>query len=116
SSLSFSAKEPRSRARSSSLRADSSSFSRTARRRLWSFASSSRRSFSCQISSFLERGVSCCFTFGKIAESPVMSTLPIKKVVLYKHGVGYFERHGTVEGDVSLDLYFRAQEMNDVLK
>ncbi|HZU98242.1 MAG TPA: hypothetical protein VFF73_16170, partial [Planctomycetota bacterium] len=45
-----------------------------------------------------------------------MSTLPIKKVVLYKHGVGYFERHGEVEGDVSLDLYFRASEMNDVLK
>ncbi len=45
-----------------------------------------------------------------------MSTLPIRKVVLYKHGVGYFERHGEVNGDVTLDLYFRASEMNDVLK
>jgi hypothetical protein len=45
-----------------------------------------------------------------------MSTLPIKKVVLYKHGVGYFERSGPIEGDASIELHFRAQEMNDVLK
>ncbi len=42
--------------------------------------------------------------------------LPIKKVVLYKHGVGYFERQGRVDGDASIDLHFRAAEMNDVLK
>jgi hypothetical protein len=42
--------------------------------------------------------------------------LPIRKVVLYKHGVGYFERQGEVEGDATLALHFRASEMNDVLK
>lgn len=42
--------------------------------------------------------------------------LPIRKVVLYKHGVGYFEREGSVEGDASVELSFRAGEMNDVLK
>lgn len=42
--------------------------------------------------------------------------LPIRKVVLYKHGVGYFERQGSVDGDAALDLSFRASEMNDVLK
>ncbi len=42
--------------------------------------------------------------------------LPIRRVVLYKHGVGYFEREGEVEGDASVDLYFKAAEMNDVLK
>lgn len=42
--------------------------------------------------------------------------LPLKKVVLFKHGVGYFEREGNVNGDASIDLYFRALEMNDVLK
>lgn len=42
--------------------------------------------------------------------------LTIRKVVLYKHGVGYFERQGTVSGDAALDLHFRASEMNDVLK
>src|SRR2546423_15272787 len=42
--------------------------------------------------------------------------LPIRKVVLFKHGVGYFERHGSVKGDATLDMYFKADEMNDVLK
>ncbi|RKZ42182.1 MAG: hypothetical protein DRQ49_02730 [Gammaproteobacteria bacterium] len=42
--------------------------------------------------------------------------LPLKKVVLFKHGVGYFEREGQVKGDASIDLHFRASEMNDVLK
>lgn len=45
-----------------------------------------------------------------------MNNLPITKVVLYKHGVGYFERVGEVEGDASVDLQFKAAEMNDVLK
>lgn len=42
--------------------------------------------------------------------------LPIRKVVLFKHGVGYFEREGQVHGDAAIDLHFRASEMNDVLK
>lgn len=41
---------------------------------------------------------------------------PITKVVLFKHGVGYFERELELEGDRSLDLHFKASEMNDVLK
>ncbi|MBT8491832.1 MAG: DUF4139 domain-containing protein [Deltaproteobacteria bacterium] len=45
-----------------------------------------------------------------------MSTLPIRKVVLYKHGVGFFERRGKVEGEQAVDLAFRTSEMNDVLK
>lgn len=42
--------------------------------------------------------------------------LPITRVVLYKHGVGYFERQGPVKGVASIDLHFKASEMNDVLK
>ncbi|MFW5740834.1 MAG: hypothetical protein ACOC1F_10765 [Myxococcota bacterium] len=42
--------------------------------------------------------------------------LPIRKVILYKHGVGYFERQGHVDGDSTIELHFRASEMNDVLK
>ncbi|HYT91781.1 MAG TPA: hypothetical protein VEL76_23910 [Gemmataceae bacterium] len=45
-----------------------------------------------------------------------MSTLPITRVVLYKHGVGYFEREGTVEGDATLALTFKQSEVSDVLK
>ena len=42
--------------------------------------------------------------------------LPIRKVVLYKHGVGYFEREGAVEGDVTIPLAFKTAQMPDVLK
>ncbi len=42
--------------------------------------------------------------------------LPVTKVVLYKHGVGYFERAGTVPAGESVRLEFRREEMDDVLK
>src|SRR5262245_20659117 len=45
-----------------------------------------------------------------------MTTLTITRVVLYKHGVGYFEREGKVEGEASLSLTFRQAEVSDVLK
>lgn len=45
-----------------------------------------------------------------------MSALPIRRVVLYKHGVGHFEREGHVEGDTTLALTFKQSEVSDVLK
>ena len=51
-----------------------------------------------------------------VVDENQVGMLPIRKVVLYKHGVGYFERVGDVEGDTSVDLHFKAAEMNDVLK
>jgi hypothetical protein len=42
--------------------------------------------------------------------------LPIEKVVLYKHGLGYFERTGKVRGDGTVALRFSSGQMNDVLK
>jgi hypothetical protein len=42
--------------------------------------------------------------------------LPIRTVVLYKHGVGYFERAGQMGPGESAELQFRAEDMNDVLK
>jgi hypothetical protein len=42
--------------------------------------------------------------------------LPIKRVVLFKHGVGYFQRLGSVEDDQLIELSFKANQMNDVLK
>lgn len=42
--------------------------------------------------------------------------LPVRTVVLYKHGVGYFERAGTLGAGESARLDFKAAEMNDVLK
>jgi hypothetical protein len=42
--------------------------------------------------------------------------LPVRTVVLYKHGVGYFMRQGTLGPGESARLDFKAEEMNDVLK
>jgi hypothetical protein len=42
--------------------------------------------------------------------------LPVRTVVLYKHGVGYFERAGNLAAGESARLEFKASEMNDVLK
>jgi hypothetical protein len=42
--------------------------------------------------------------------------LPVRQVVLYKHGVGYFERSGELAAGESARLDFKAAEMNDVLK
>ncbi|RKH22836.1 hypothetical protein D7Y13_34750 [Corallococcus praedator] len=42
--------------------------------------------------------------------------LSIRRVVLYKHGVGYFERRGKVTDSETAHLDFKARDMNDVLK
>ncbi len=41
---------------------------------------------------------------------------PIRRVVLFKHGVGHFERECTVTGDATLALTFKQSEVSDVLK
>jgi hypothetical protein len=42
--------------------------------------------------------------------------LPIKRVVLYKNGVGYFEHSARVHGDQDLGIDFTTAQLNDVLK
>jgi len=42
--------------------------------------------------------------------------IPIREVILYKSGVGYFERGGTLLPGESARLDFKASDMNDVLK
>ncbi len=41
---------------------------------------------------------------------------PLRRVTLYKHGVGYFERQGKVTGNRQITFLFDAAQMNDVLK
>src|SRR5436309_5461723 len=48
--------------------------------------------------------------------SAIAADLPVRQVVLYKHGVGYFERAGQLGPGESARLDFKAAEMNDVLK
>src|SRR5438477_8507826 len=57
------------------------------------------------------------FTLMSIALAAALAAdLPVKQVVLYKHGVGYFERAGQLGPGESARLDFKAAEMNDVLK
>ena len=51
-----------------------------------------------------------------IAAAAFAADLPVRQVVLYKHGVGYFERAGELAAGESARLDFKAAEMNDVLK
>lgn len=45
-----------------------------------------------------------------------MAALPIVRVVLFKHGVGWFERESDVHDDAALALTFKQSEVSDVLK
>src|ERR1700747_1856855 len=42
--------------------------------------------------------------------------LPVKRVVLYKNGVGYFEHTARVHGTQDLSIDFTTAQLNDVLK
>ena len=42
--------------------------------------------------------------------------LPVRKVVLYKNGVGYFEHSGTVNGNQRVAIDFTSPQLNDVLQ
>src|SRR4051794_25753289 len=50
------------------------------------------------------------------APAPDSPRLPVKQVVLFSSGVGYFQREGQVEGDARVDLTFPAGDVNDLLK
>jgi chaperonin cofactor prefoldin len=51
-----------------------------------------------------------------IAALAAAAELPVREVVLYKHGVGFFERSGKLAPGESARLDFNTSEMNDVLK
>jgi hypothetical protein len=42
--------------------------------------------------------------------------LPVKKVELYKNGMGYFEHLGTVNGQQSIEIVLPSSQLNDILK
>ncbi len=43
-------------------------------------------------------------------------SLPIRQVVLFNSGVGYFQREGDVTGNAQVDLSFPTSDINDLLK
>ena len=51
-----------------------------------------------------------------VIPSLTAADLKVSKVVLYKHGIGFFERSGSVPAGDAAQLQFKATEMDDVLK
>ncbi|MGO9641627.1 MAG: carboxypeptidase regulatory-like domain-containing protein [Candidatus Acidiferrales bacterium] len=49
------------------------------------------------------------------ASSPSSTSLPVKRVVLYKSGVGYFEHLGRVRGDEQVHIDFTSAQLDDAL-
>jgi hypothetical protein len=52
----------------------------------------------------------------QVSASQVVKDLPVRKVVLYKNGVGYFEHAGTVNGNQHVAIDFTSPQLNDVLQ
>ena len=50
------------------------------------------------------------------AQAGATERLPLKRVVLYKSGVGYFEHIGKVSGNQSVTIDFTSGQLDDVLK
>jgi len=50
------------------------------------------------------------------APADQQANLPVRQVVLYSSGVGYFEHFGAVQGNGSTKLMFKTQQINDILK
>jgi hypothetical protein len=50
------------------------------------------------------------------ASSEAAAKLPVRRVVLYKNGVGYFEHLGRVRGSQDVHIDFTSAQLNDVLK
>ena len=50
------------------------------------------------------------------APAAAAAEVPVKLVVLYSSGVGYFEHHGTVAGNATTELRFKTVQINDLLK
>jgi hypothetical protein len=44
------------------------------------------------------------------------SNLPIRNVVLFSSGVGYFQRKGEIDGNARVDLTFQVRDINDLIK
>lgn len=50
------------------------------------------------------------------AEPRLASPLPITRIVLFSSGVGYFQREGPVQGNASVELRFKTDQINDLIK
>lgn len=52
----------------------------------------------------------------RTANSESSSKLPVRRVVLYKNGIGFFEHLGSIRGAQDVHIDFTSAQLNDVLK
>ena len=52
----------------------------------------------------------------RTSDNSTKAALPLTHVILFSSGVGYFQREGIVDGDARIDMTFRANDVNDLLK
>lgn len=64
----------------------------------------------------MSRTVCLLLTIGLVGASARADELRVTRVALFNSGVGFFECASTIEGTASVELKFRAQQINDVLK
>ena len=50
------------------------------------------------------------------ADEPKGGNLPLKRVVLFSSGVGFFENAGKVQNDAKVEMKFKIDQINDLLK
>jgi hypothetical protein len=50
------------------------------------------------------------------APGAAAQSLPIRNVVLFSSGVGYFQRKAEIEGSARIDLTFQVRDINDLIK
>lgn len=51
-----------------------------------------------------------------LGQAAYSADIPVKQIILYKHGIGYFERGGSIAAGEQIRFDFKAGDMNDVLK
>jgi hypothetical protein len=52
----------------------------------------------------------------EMASGILTNALPLKEVTLYSSGLGFFQRAGEVEGKATVELSFKTDDVNDLLK
>src|SRR3954454_23120874 len=45
-----------------------------------------------------------------------MTEVPVRRVVLFSSGVGFFQHSGKVSGNAATELRFKTDQINDILK
>jgi hypothetical protein len=57
-----------------------------------------------------------CLGWAAVVAPAAEPVLPLEKVVLFTSGVGFFQHRGTVTDDATVEMSFKAGQINDLLK